>query len=84
MSDIPAERGQPRTVDEQDENRLAQFGYKQELRRDWGLAHNFGVSFSIIVSLAALSSDTLNEWLTHTTLRASSLVSPLSSPMGMF
>ena len=34
---------------EKDENRLAQFGYKQELRRDWGLAHNFGVSFSIIV-----------------------------------
>jgi hypothetical protein len=33
-----------------DEDRLAQFGYKQELRRDWGLAHNFGVSFSIIVS----------------------------------
>jgi len=36
-------------VDDQDESRLAQFGYKQELRRDWGLAHNFGVSFSIIV-----------------------------------
>lgn len=33
-----------------DEGRLAQFGYKQELKRDWGLAHNFGVSFSIIVS----------------------------------
>ena len=36
---------------ELDEDRLAQFGYKQELNRDWGLAHNFGVSFSIIVSL---------------------------------
>lgn len=36
--------------DEGDEDRLAQFGYKQELKRDWGLAHNFGVSFSIIVS----------------------------------
>lgn len=35
--------------DELDESRLAQFGYKQELNRDWGLAHNFGVSFSIIV-----------------------------------
>jgi hypothetical protein len=35
---------------EGDEDRLAQFGYKQELKRDWGLAHNFGVSFSIIVS----------------------------------
>lgn len=38
-------------IDELDESRLAQFGYKQELNRDWGLAHNFGVSFSIIVSL---------------------------------
>lgn len=37
------------TVEEQDEGRLAQFGYKQELRRDWGLMHNFGISFSIIV-----------------------------------
>jgi hypothetical protein len=36
---------------EGDEDRLAQFGYKQELKRDWGLAHNFGVSFSIIVSI---------------------------------
>jgi hypothetical protein len=33
-----------------DEGRLAQFGYKQELKRDWSLSHNFGVSFSIIVS----------------------------------
>jgi hypothetical protein len=39
------------TVDEQDVDRLAEFGYKQELRRDWGLMHNFGISFSIIVSL---------------------------------
>ena len=33
-----------------DEDRLAQLGYKQELRRDWSMLHNFGVSFSIIVS----------------------------------
>jgi len=32
-----------------DEEVLAEFGYKQELRRDWGLMHNFGISFSIIV-----------------------------------
>ena len=32
-----------------DEGRLAELGYKQELRRDWSLMHNFGVSFSIIV-----------------------------------
>ena len=34
----------------EDEDRLAQLGYKQELRRDWSLLHNFGVSFAIIVS----------------------------------
>lgn len=33
-----------------DENRLAELGYKQELTRNWSLLHNFGVSFSIIVS----------------------------------
>jgi len=37
-------------VDQHDEQELAEFGYKQELRRDWGLMHNFGISFSIIVS----------------------------------
>jgi hypothetical protein len=39
------------SIDQQDEENLAQFGYKQELKRDWGLMHNFGISFSIIVSL---------------------------------
>lgn len=33
-----------------DEDRLAELGYKQELKRNWSLLHNFGVSFSIIVS----------------------------------
>ena len=32
-----------------DETRLAELGYKQELKRDWSMIHNFGVSFSIIV-----------------------------------
>ena len=32
-----------------DEQTLADLGYKQELKRDWSLMHNFGVSFSIIV-----------------------------------
>ena len=32
-----------------DEGRLAELGYKQELKREWTLLHNFGVSFSIIV-----------------------------------
>ncbi|MCJ1466956.1 hypothetical protein MMC07_005578 [Pseudocyphellaria aurata] len=31
-----------------DEDRLAELGYKQDLRRDWSMLHNFGVSFSII------------------------------------
>lgn len=33
-----------------EEDRLAELGYKQELKRDWSMLHNFGVSFSIIVS----------------------------------
>ncbi len=49
MAEPVAERLPSNSGDEKDEDRLAQFGYKQELRRDWGLAHNFGVSFSIIV-----------------------------------
>ncbi|KAI4149593.1 MAG: hypothetical protein L6R39_002464 [Caloplaca ligustica] len=32
----------------QDEGRLAELGYTQELRREWSLLHNFGASFSII------------------------------------
>lgn len=36
-------------TDAHDEEELANFGYKQELKRDWGLMHNFGISFSIIV-----------------------------------
>lgn len=35
---------------DRDEDRLAELGYKQDLRRDWSMLHNFGVSFSIIVS----------------------------------
>ena len=35
---------------DRDEDQLAELGYKQELRRDWSVLHNFGVSFSIIVS----------------------------------
>jgi hypothetical protein len=38
-------------IEQRDETELAHFGYKQELRRDWGLVHNFGISFSIIVRL---------------------------------
>lgn len=38
-----------------DEDRLAQLGYKQELRRDWSLLHNFGVSFSIISVITGIT-----------------------------
>ncbi|KAJ5733527.1 APA family basic amino acid/polyamine antiporter [Penicillium malachiteum] len=38
-----------------DETRLAQLGYKQELRRDWKLIHNFGVSFSIISVITGIT-----------------------------
>jgi hypothetical protein len=48
--ELAVERRPSNRGDDGDEDRLAQFGYKQELKRDWGLAHNFGVSFSIIVS----------------------------------
>lgn len=43
------------TAQGHDEDRLAQFGYEQELRRDWGLAHNFGVSFSIISVITGIT-----------------------------
>ena len=48
---LPVDRRASRASrqDEQDEDVLAEFGYKQELKRDWGLTHNFGISFSIIV-----------------------------------
>jgi amino acid permease (GABA permease) len=38
-----------------DEGRLAELGYKQELKRDWSLIHNFGVSFSIISVITGIT-----------------------------
>ncbi|TGJ80769.1 hypothetical protein E0Z10_g7979 [Xylaria hypoxylon] len=55
MASVEIERQASNTVAVQDEDRLAQFGYKQELKRDWGLAHNFGVSFSIISVITGLT-----------------------------
>jgi hypothetical protein len=54
MAEEPTTAGLERTASrvtgaDADEDVLAEFGYKQELRRDWGLMHNFGISFSIIV-----------------------------------
>ena len=51
----------------QDEGRLAELGYTQELRREWSLLHNFGASFSIIVSHYC----TLNIQLASRLMRAS-------------
>ncbi len=51
MAEPAVERRASASGDDTDEGRLAQFGYKQELKRDWSLTHNFGISFSIIVSL---------------------------------
>ncbi|EJD39552.1 APC amino acid permease [Auricularia subglabra TFB-10046 SS5] len=39
-----------------DEAELARMGYKQELRRDWSLLQNFGVSFSIISVITGIPS----------------------------
>ena len=38
----------------QDEGRLAELGYTQELTREWSLLHNFGASYSIIVWILLL------------------------------
>lgn len=43
------------TRQEQDEDRLAELGYKQELKRNWTLLHNFGVSFSIISCITGVT-----------------------------
>ncbi|TVY73291.1 Amino-acid permease BAT1 [Lachnellula suecica] len=38
-----------------DAEELAEFGYQQELKRDWGLTHNFGISFSIISVITGIT-----------------------------
>lgn len=38
-----------------DEGRLRELGYEQELKRDWSLMHNFGVSFSIISVITGIT-----------------------------
>lgn len=60
--DIENGRGGTGSGDESDERDLAEWGYKQELKRDWGLMHNFGISFSIIVSrIRTLERDHLHD-----------------------
>lgn len=43
------------STEERDERDLADWGYKQELKRDWSLMHNFGISFSIISVITGLT-----------------------------
>lgn len=38
-----------------DELKLAELGYRQDLKRDWSMIHNFGVSFSIISVITGLT-----------------------------
>ncbi|KIW01477.1 uncharacterized protein PV09_07231 [Verruconis gallopava] len=42
-------------IDAGDESRLAELGYAQELKRDWSVLHNFGVSFSIISVITGIT-----------------------------
>jgi hypothetical protein len=50
----PGHHPSAQEIELDDEHRLADLGYKQELVRDWSVLHNFGVSFSIIVGFRAL------------------------------
>ena len=53
---MPTEESQRATnIRVGDEDRLAQLGYEQELRRNWSLLHNFGVSFSIISVITGIT-----------------------------
>lgn len=47
------EAGNP--VTGQDAATLEQLGYNQELKREWSLLHNFGVSFSIISMITGIT-----------------------------
>lgn len=49
MLEVPSMASSEVNFKVQDEGRLAELGYTQELRREWSLLHNFGASFSIIV-----------------------------------
>ena len=53
MADAERQHSTALATQERDEDKLAEIGYKQELKRNWSLLHNFGVSFSIIVSDAS-------------------------------
>lgn len=42
-------------ADNADEHRLAELGYSQELKREWGVLQNFGASFSIISVITGIT-----------------------------
>ncbi|KAL8725615.1 MAG: hypothetical protein Q9166_007250 [cf. Caloplaca sp. 2 TL-2023] len=42
-------------VEAKDEYKLAEMGYRQDLKRDWSMLHNFGVSFSIISVITGIT-----------------------------
>lgn len=58
MAEVEPEHGLARhasTVEEIDEAGLAQFHIKEELKREWGMIHNFGISFSIISVITGIT-----------------------------
>ena len=60
MSASPTQADQPIDADEQ---RLAELGYKQELRRKWSGFSNFAISFSIISILAGCFTTFGQAWM---------------------
>ncbi|KAL9106904.1 MAG: hypothetical protein Q9227_008152 [Pyrenula ochraceoflavens] len=54
MAQVP--QGPATRSKSQDEGRLAELGYKQELRRDWSLMHNFGITFGMAGLVATTAS----------------------------
>ncbi|MEV8512944.1 amino acid permease [Dactylosporangium sp. NPDC051484] len=60
MSASPTQAGRP--IDD-DEKRLAELGYKQELRRKWSGFSNFAISFSIISILAGCFTTFGQAWM---------------------
>lgn len=57
MAEVEERGRHVQTAGQRDEDVVGGFGIEQELRRDWGLMHNFGISFSIIVSSSSLDQE---------------------------
>src|SRR4051812_50203774 len=50
------------TIQDRDEQRLAEMGYKQELSRSWSGFQNFAISFTIISVLAGCFTTYYQAW----------------------